>query len=317
VELYDPRGDFAARPPGQTDTIRNRAPLKARSAKPAPTGASDQGDPEGEVVQECLTNHSSGDRPAVSRQSLRKFFGAAFPIPEGADLREPRVIYDPRTARFFLTVASLEIDRDQYQFFAVSQNAKDTEWNLYRIVLSERATSTLFCKQDQQNIWEFPSAGKNDRRWFITANEHVGGFTGSMLDIDKAPTFEGKPTTAISSTISTKRCSHPSSLDDSISAFFLSPGADHGDAIRRYSVQTRGDIERDSLDTGLSSIPVEEWRKPRKRNSRTAFSRTIPSEPVKGRVAQMIAMGPNGRNTGWQALLVQVSLLLGDPGRSR
>jgi hypothetical protein len=113
-------------------------------------------------------------------------------------------------------------------------------------------------------FWDYPSAGKNDHRWFITAND-LGGFrgNGAILDIDKAPTLDGNPTTAVCFNNLEVNVPPPIVLDSDPNAYFLSErGFGTGDSIRRYALHTSGAIGGDTLNRGLSDIPIPHWTAP-------------------------------------------------------
>jgi hypothetical protein len=246
----------------------------------------------GAVTQECRTNDANGGYPSdihgaagpnrlvvvtntdigvyakadcstLSRVSLKTLYGAAFAIPDTETLFDPRVIFDARAQRFLTTADSLSsISTDQFQYFAVSKNANATSWWLYRIALSEGPD--FFCKGTTTTFWDYPSAGKNDHRWFITAND-VGGFrgNGAILDIDKAPTLDGNPTTAVCFNNLEVNIPPPIVLDSYTQAYFLSErGFGTGDSIRRYALHTSGAIGGDTLNRDLSDIPIAHWTAP-------------------------------------------------------
>jgi hypothetical protein len=258
----------------------------AAAAPEAPRAAA-----EGDVVDECPGNPGTGNAPAnvsgavgerwmvivttgtlgvydvpdcrlISREPLRKIIATAFPVRASDELREARVIYDPRTRRFFLTVTLDSRDRKQVQFYGTSLTGID--WFLYEVVLSERGKQP-FCKVNHDAFWTFPSAGKNDNRWFVTANQldfETNVWSSAILDIDKAPTLTGDPAKVVCFNDLDTNLQPPIVLDDDPKAFFLSAGRQGGDQIRRYSIMTKGPIDRDAIDTGLSSVDVPEWRRP-------------------------------------------------------
>lgn len=405
---------------GQSQVVQARpytmAPGDSLSGAPATRPQKTARKAPGEILEECGTNPGTGGSPPnvggavsprrivvvtnssigtyhaedctlISRETLKKFIEGAFPLGPNDDLLEARVIYDPRMQRFFLAVTSdNRFNRAQTQFFAVSKNG--TDWFQYRVVLSEQDV-LVFCKRAPRNWWNSPSAGKNDNRWFIAASERdVENLTstGAILNIDKAPTIEGAPTKVTCFNDLDTNLQAPIVLDDEAKAYFLSTGENRGDAIRRYSLHTKGVIDQDILDTGLSSIPVPEWRRPpdvaqpngerlytndgrfvsptiqvghrlfnvhsiRVDNAArvrlykfstggglihdlllpaaagenhfnasiatasaddaapafVTYSRTMPADQAKGRLAMMMAVGPNGKDEGWNAFVVQTS----------
>lgn len=207
--------------------------------------------------------YSRADCSIVSRVSLKTLYGAAFTIPDTETLFDPRVIFDATSQRFLTTVDSRSsVNTDQFQYFAVSKNAKATSWWLYRIALSQG--SAHFCKGANGTFWDYPSAGKNDKRWFITAND-VGGArgNGAILDIDKAPTLDGKPTAIACFRNLEVNIPPPIVLDSNMIAYFLSEkGYATGDSIRRYALHTGGAILDDKLKRHLSDIPIAHWTAP-------------------------------------------------------
>lgn len=127
----------------------------------------------------------------VSKVSLKSFFNVTNPA---ETLFDPRVIYDKRANRFFVTVESRNSgNSDQFQYFAVSTNSAGTTWYKYSPVgLSVGASA--FCKSAANSFWDYPSAGVNRWRWFITANDFGASTTGSILMINKTPTLTGAST---------------------------------------------------------------------------------------------------------------------------
>ena len=207
--------------------------------------------------------YSKADCSILSRVSLKTLFGAAFAIPDNEFLFDPRVIFDARAGRFLVTADSrYNLNDDQFQYFAVSKDAEGTSWWLYRVVLSQG--SAFFCKAATTTFWDFPSAGKNDQRWFITANDFplAGSATGAILDIDKGPSLSGDPTTIICINNLDVNVQPPIVLDNNTKAFFLSPGSGSGTSIRRYALQTSGAIAGDTLNQRLSDIQIARWTVP-------------------------------------------------------
>ena len=215
------------------------------------------------VTNSDIGVYSKADCSILSRVSLKTLFGAAFAIPDNEFLFDPRVIFDARAGRFLVTADSrYNLSDDQFQYFAVSKDAEGTSWWLYRVVLSRG--SAFFCKAATTTFWDYPSAGKNDQRWFITANDFplAGSATGAILDIDKGPTLSGDPTTIICINNLDVNVQPPIVLDNKTKAFFLSPGAGSGSSIRRYALQTSGAIIDDTLNQRLSDIPIARWTVP-------------------------------------------------------
>lgn len=207
--------------------------------------------------------YSKADCSIVSRVSLKTLFGAAFLIPDNELLFDPRAIFDARAGRFLVTTDSqFVLNYNQFQYFAVSKDAEGTSWWLYRIVMSKG--SSYFCKSGNSSFWDYPSAGKNDRRWFITANDFplAGGATGAILDIDKGPTLDGAPTTVICFNNVAFNVQPPIVLDGNTKAFFLSPGSIHSRSVRRYTINTDGAVIDDGLNQKLPDIPIAHWTVP-------------------------------------------------------
>jgi len=199
------------------------------------------------------------DCQTVSLVSLNKFFRNV--RPRGEILLDPRVVFDPDSQRFFLTVQSQNrTNTDQAQYFAVSQDATARRWWVFRILLSSVADGIVFCKSAADSVWQDPSAGVNKNRWFVTANDTAGG---AILSIEKAPTLDGNEATVKCFKNLDNNIAPPIVLDAADAAFFLSPGSGGGNEIRRYRLNTAGGTAADdTIVRGLASIPVNTWRAP-------------------------------------------------------
>jgi len=193
----------------------------------------------------------------VSKVSLKTFFGA----PAEETLFDPRVIYDRLSSRFFITAESRETapSTDQRQYFAVSTSFLASAWTTYGIKLSEASTSTLFCKAAQNSFWDYPSAGVNGKRLFITSNDFGASVVGALLDIDKAPLLSGGVATARCFSGLPFNLAPPVVLDASDNAVFLSPGSGAGDVIARRDLFTSASgLASDTL-TVMPSFFIAAW----------------------------------------------------------
>jgi len=196
----------------------------------------------------------------ISRVSLKSFFNVT---DAARTLFDPRVIYDKRVNRFFVTVESRQSSgNDQYQYFAVSTNSKGTAWYKYNpITLSQG--SSFFCKSAASSFWDYPNVGVNLWRWFITANDFGASTRASILMINKAPTLTGQTTNIwcwgpgnnVQSNLAP-----PIVLDNDTWATFLSPGSGSGAAVARWDivVDTAGNGGTDTLNL-RSAYPITSW----------------------------------------------------------
>ena len=195
----------------------------------------------------------------VSRVPLKTFFNV---FSTAETLFDPRVIYDNRFRRFFVTVESRNSSNtDQKQYFAVSTNANGTSWFKYTVNLSSGASA--FCKQNASSFWDYPNAGHNKWRWFITANDFGTTVPGAILMINKAPTLSGATTNlwcwngahGVPPNIAP-----PIVLDNSTTATFLSTGSGSGSSVARYDIVSdpSGNGGTDLLFT-RPSYPIPAW----------------------------------------------------------
>ncbi len=191
-----------------------------------------------------------------SKVTLKSFFGVTN---ANETLFDPRVVYDKRTNRFFVTVESrVTASNDQRQYFAVSTNSTGLAWWKYTISLS--SGTSAFCKSAASSFWDYPSVGLNRWRWFITANDFGASTTGSILMIDKLPTLSGGSTALWCWGGRTFNIAPPIVLDNSTTATFLSPGSGSGSAVTRYDivVNTSTNGSGDLL-FNRPSYPITAW----------------------------------------------------------
>ena len=198
----------------------------------------------------------------VSKVPLKTFFGAFAP-PAAETQFDPRVLYDRVTNRFFVTAESENSQNtDQYQYFAVSKDSTATSWWLYRVVLSQVSTSTVFCKPAANAFWDYPQAGVSNTRWFHTANVFGASTRGAILDIGKAPTLTGAGTVARCFANLPFNTAAPQVLDLSTNAVFLSPGSGSGSSVARLDLfQSASGVGSDTL-TARPAFPVIAWTVP-------------------------------------------------------
>jgi len=191
----------------------------------------------------------------VSRVSLKTFF-AGFLGVANQSLFDPRVLYDRVAGRFFVTAESRQAGTDQYQYIAVSTDSTASAWRRWRFGLSVGAG--FFCKRAANSFWDYPQAGKSFNRWFITANDFpaVGGATGAILGIDKAPTLTGVGgVTGICFNNRPSNLAPPIVLDSSTQSVFLAPRTTG--SILRYNYTAAGAIGTDTLVVAASyAIPA-------------------------------------------------------------
>jgi len=227
------------------------------------------------VTNDAVGIYRRPDCTTLSRVSLEDFFRGTFNIPATQGIFDPRLLFDPANNRFMITAESEDdLNFDQFQYIAVSTDARATEWFQYQIQLSRGGE--FFCKLKPTGFWDYPSAGQSANRWFITANDFPEGkpqegsdgplFFGTLsprsalISVSKAPSLSGD-------TISLKcfnglrfNLAPPIVVDGAASAFFLSPGgAGHGDNITRYRLDVHTlDPVADALITTLA-INVDPW----------------------------------------------------------
>lgn len=286
--------DEAPPPRGMVDDALLRR-LKEESTEPGEppvaVGLRAQGDSEPDpaaVAVNCTTNVAAGNAPsdvhgavgptrlvvvtnshigaydkttcAGSQVSFATFFAPVGTA--GQSLFDPRVVWDGATARFAVTVESRNtVNSDQYQYLAVSQDSTATSWWLYRIRLSEGATT--FCKRAPGTFWDYPNLGSDAARWYIAGtdfgNGAVGSNAGAVMSIEKAPSLTGgvvriRCFTSISAT----HLAPPIVQDGATTAYFLAPSTGIGSSIRRFALtpsQDQGGFPANLTDT-FSETPA-------------------------------------------------------------
>jgi len=194
----------------------------------------------------------------LSRVSLKSFFGRTN---TAETLFDPRVIYDKRTGRFFVTVESRNSgNTDQFQFFAVSTSSAASAFFKYTLLLSQG--TFRFCKRALNSFWDYPNVGSNAYRWYVTANDFpaTGAASGAALVINKSPTLTGSMTTVSCFAGLPSNIAPPIVLDTSTTATLLSPGSGGGSAIARrdFVVNTAGVGSNDAL-IARPSFPIPAW----------------------------------------------------------
>ena len=200
----------------------------------------------------------------ISRVPFATFFGAGFTIASGESLFDPRVLHDPSSDRFFVSVESLNSNNtDQFQYFAVSKDNTGTTWWLQRIALSQGTGS--FCKRAAGTFWDYPNAGSMNSRWFISGtdfgNGAVSGNTGAIMSVDKTPTLSGQSASVTCFfNISATHIAPPIVQDTAGTAYFLSPPFG-GSTVRRWALVPTGGPFNASL-TETSSIAISAWSIP-------------------------------------------------------
>lgn len=228
------------------------------------------------LFQECVTNVATGSAPSdihgavaptrllvvtnvdvgvynkancalISRVPLRTFFGA-FGIPATQTLFDPRALYDRRAGRCLVTAESRDsTNTNQYLYIAASTNNTCSSWILRRFTLSQVSPAALFCKSFQNDFYDFPNAGYNDRRLVITANNFstTAFRNGTVLSVDKIALYANGAVVG--------RCFNTGSLgnltpavvgDANTSMFILSPG---NTSIVRRSLNAPGAVAADTL----------------------------------------------------------------------
>ena len=225
-----------------------------------------------------VTNDAVGvyrrlDCTTLSRVSLEDFFRTTFSLPQSQGVFDPRVLYDPSIQRFFISAESADdFNFDQFQYIAVSTDSNATSWIQYQIVLSK--DRNVFCKQRRKGFWDYPSAGYNASRWFITANDFPTGAPegdsprtfanlaprAALLSIDKAPTLTAGDITVKCFNDLRFNLAPPIVLGGGTKSYFLSPGGSgQGDTITRYKLDSGStDPLLDRLTT-TRSINVRSW----------------------------------------------------------
>jgi hypothetical protein len=193
-----------------------------------------------------------------SRVPLKTFFGAFAP-PAAETMFDPRVIYDRKIARFFVTVESRNSgNNDQFQYIAISKDSTGASWWLYRFALTSGAS--VFCKSAATSFWDYPNAGYSPNRWYITANDFpaAGGSSGAILSIDKVPSLSGGNVIAKCFNGLAFNLAPPIVLDQttaSTSAVILSPGSGSGSAITRRDVIANGSVSGSASGDSLAVRP--------------------------------------------------------------
>ena len=237
--------------------------------------------------QECITNTPTGSAPpdihgAVSEKrlvvvtnvdvgiykksdcsqisfvSLKTFFNA-WTIPSTQSLFDPKVIWDPRTKRFFLTAESRDSgNTDQYLYVAVSTSQNASAWRRYRWALS--AGSSFFCKNAGSDFYDYPNTGVSKWKWFVTSNNFPsgGGSYGTIMSITKQSTVTGVGSVlAWCWTNLASNTAPPIIWDDNRKAAFASTGSGSGTSLTRYQLFTRPGANADTLTTRTSwNIPT-------------------------------------------------------------
>jgi hypothetical protein len=199
----------------------------------------------------------------ISRVSLTALF-SAFHIPRSQTLFDPRVLYDPSVDRFLVTADSDDsTSTDQYQYFAVSTDGSGKSWNVFSFVLSQG--SSVFCKNDPSDYWDYPSAGSSSTRWFITANDFGNvNATGAILSIDKATSMTAHSTNFAVPVLCLNglapNVAPPIVTDAGMTAYFLSDGGNgFGSAILSYGLTVSPDGPLNDTLSDPVSIAVPSW----------------------------------------------------------
>lgn len=208
--------------------------------------------------------YNKADCTTVSNVGLKTLFGA-FSLPTTETLFDPRVLYDRAAGRFFVTAESRDSSNtDQYQYFAVSKDNTASAWWIFRFTLSKAATATttaiLFCKKAQDSFWDYPSAGKSSKRWFIAANDFpaAGGVFGAVLAIDKAPSLSGTAPTGKCFNTLNSNIAPPIVLDSNTQSVFLAP---RSTSILRYNHTAGTTVGADTLALG-TAYTITAWSTP-------------------------------------------------------
>jgi hypothetical protein len=207
----------------------------------------------------------------ISRVPLTSLFGK-LNIPSTQTLFDPRVLYDPSVDRFLITADSDDsTNTDQYQYFAVSsdETAGRISWYAYSVILSQGQGqgqgATIFCKNDINDLWDYPSAGSSSTRWFITANDFGNvNVTGAILSIDKLASIAAQTTNSAVPVLCLNglatNLAPPIVTDAGSTAYFLSDGGNgFGNAILSYALTVAPDSPWNDALTEPVSIPVPSW----------------------------------------------------------
>jgi hypothetical protein len=203
----------------------------------------------------------------ISRVPLTTLFGK-FNIPNTQTLFDPRVLYDPSVDRFLVTADSDDsTNTDQYQYFAVSSDGNGTSWYAYSVILSQGQGqgASVFCKNDINDFWDYPSAGSSSTRWFITANDFGNiNATGAILSIDKAASIAAQGTNSAVPVLClnglASNLAPPIVTDAGSTAYFLSDGGNgFGNAIINYALTVSPAGPLNDTLSGSVRIPVPSW----------------------------------------------------------
>jgi hypothetical protein len=257
-------GEAAELTVGVRNQNRRRVCQTDASTGAAPSGINGAVGPQIMVVvtNSAISRYNKKSCARVGQQSLATFF-AAVGVPATAQLRDPRVIYDRRSRRFFVTAVSTDSgNTDQYQYVAVSADATGRTFNLYRITLSEG--TARFCKRNVASTWDFPMAGVSNARWFVTANDKgpAGGVRGAILSLDKRASLNGAPMTVKCFNQLPANLAATISLDTSAATAFLSPGSGSSSRIeRRVVTAVGGGVANDTL-TVIAPVIIPTWWAP-------------------------------------------------------
>jgi hypothetical protein len=202
----------------------------------------------------------------ISRVPLTTLFGK-FNIPSTRTLFDPRVLYDPSVDRFLITADSDDsTNTDQYQYFAVSSDeTTGISWYAYSVMLShgQGQGASVFCKNDINDFWDYPSAGSSSTRRFITANDFGNvNATGAILSIDKLASITAQTTNSAVPVLCLNGLATnlaPPIVAGS-TAYFLSDGGNgFGNAILSYALTVAPDSPWYDALAEPVSIPVPSW----------------------------------------------------------
>ncbi len=214
------------------------------------------------VTNSGISRYNKKSCAQLGQQSLASFF-TGVGVPATARLKDPRVLYDRRSKRFFVTAVSTDTgNTDQYQYVAVSTNASGSAFNLYRITLSEG--TNRFCKRNVASTWDFPMAGFSNARWFVTANDKGpgGGVRGAILSMNKKATLNGGLLTVKCFNQLPANLAATVALDTSAATVFLSPGSGSSERFeRRVVTVVGGGVANDTL-TEIAPVIIPIWWAP-------------------------------------------------------
>ncbi len=192
----------------------------------------------------------------LSQVSLLAFF-AAFNPTATETLFDPKVIWDKRTGRFFLTAESRDsANSNQYLYIAISTSQNALSWHRYRFTLSQGAT--IWCKNLATDFYDYPNTGVNKHKWFVTSNNfpNAGGSYGTIISIQKNTSLVGGAVTGWCWKNLVSNIAPPIVRDDNRRAAFISPGSGGGTSLTRYELFTR-QTTADTLTTKTSyNIPT-------------------------------------------------------------